>query len=88
MSGIIRASWSTLLLSERSAATVSTRTFDFCAIADFVCGQRLGAARHDDHVAAFAGENFGGGAADALRAAGDQRRFAGKLQIHDVPRKN
>ena len=35
MSGKSFASRSTFLLSERSAATVSTRTFDFCAIADF-----------------------------------------------------
>ena len=52
------------------------------------CGQRVGAARDDDDVAAFAGENFRGGPADALRAAGDQGRFAGKFQIHYVPRKN
>src|SRR3954452_2501421 len=35
MLGKSLASWSTFLLSDRSAATVSTRTFDFCAIADF-----------------------------------------------------
>ena len=35
MSGKSRASLSTLALSERSAGTVSTRTFAFCTIADF-----------------------------------------------------
>ena len=40
-------------------------------------------ARHDDHVAALGGEDFRGGAADALRAAGDQRGLACKLQVHE-----
>src|SRR3954454_11174934 len=39
MCGKSLASWSIFLLSDRSAATVSTRTFDFCAIADFVAAR-------------------------------------------------
>ena len=54
----------------------------------FRYGEHVGATRDDDDVAAFAGENFGSGPADAFRAAGDQRRFAGKFQVHDFPRKN
>src|SRR5687768_7130016 len=44
ISGKSFANLSTFLLSDRSAATVSTRTFDFCAIADFTAA-RVSAVR-------------------------------------------
>ena len=47
--------------------------------------QRALVARDQRHVAAFVGQHFRRGPADALRAAGDQRLLAGQLQIHLMP---
>ncbi len=48
--------------------------------------QRIAAAGREHEVAAFLGEGFGGGRADALRCARNQDALAAQMQIHGVSR--
>ena len=47
--------------------------------------QRLGAARHQDHVHAFAHQRLRAAEAQTLAGAAHQRPFARDTQIHTVP---
>ena len=44
--------------------------------------QRVAAAGGKAKVAAFLGEGFGGGRANALGGAGDENAFAAQMQVH------
>ena len=48
-------------------------------------GQIGGGARHQHEVAAFRRQRARGGAADALRSAGDERLAAAEIEVHRIP---
>ena len=48
--------------------------------------QLVAAAGGEPEMAAFLGEGFGGGRADALRCAGDEDALAAQMQIHGITR--